>query len=52
MKVPVKVIVDSSTKSVEIEVGSPPVSALIKKELNLQKGASLTVIVYVLTKLI
>ncbi len=40
MKVPVKVIVDSSTKSVEIEVGSPPVSALIKKELNLQKGAS------------
>jgi large subunit ribosomal protein L11 len=39
MKVPVKVIIDSKTKSFEIEVGSPPTSALIKGELNLQKGS-------------
>ncbi|MFH1448144.1 MAG: 50S ribosomal protein L11 [Candidatus Micrarchaeota archaeon] len=36
---PVKVIVDKESKSFEIEVGSPPVSALIKKELGVQKGA-------------
>jgi large subunit ribosomal protein L11 len=39
MKVPVTVIVDPKTKKFEIEVGSPPVSALIKKELGLEKGA-------------
>jgi large subunit ribosomal protein L11 len=39
MQVPVKVIVDSDTKEFEIEVGTPPVSALIKKELKLEKGA-------------
>jgi len=39
MKVPVKVIVDTATKSFEIEVGSPPTSALIKKEINIEKGA-------------
>lgn len=39
MKIPVKVIVDVSTKTFEIEVGSPPTSALIKKELNIEKGA-------------
>jgi large subunit ribosomal protein L11 len=38
MQVPVKVIVNSSTKEFRIEVGSPPVSALIKKELGLEKG--------------
>lgn len=38
MKIPVTVIVDSSTKEFEIKVGSPPTSALIKKEINLQKG--------------
>ncbi len=38
MKVPVTVVVDSSTKEFEIKVGSPPTSALIKKEINLQKG--------------
>lgn len=32
MSVPVTVIVDSSTKEFEIEVGTPPVSALVKKE--------------------
>jgi large subunit ribosomal protein L11 len=39
MKVPVKVIVDSN-KNFQIKVGSPPTSALIKKEINLQKGAA------------
>jgi large subunit ribosomal protein L11 len=40
MQVPVTVIVDTMTKAFEIKVGSPPVSALIKKELGLEKGAS------------
>lgn len=39
MTVPVKVIVDSGTKAFEIEVGSPPTSALIKKELGIEKGS-------------
>ncbi|MFH1545040.1 MAG: 50S ribosomal protein L11 [archaeon] len=39
MKVPVTVKVDSR-RNFEIEVGSPPVSALIKKELNLQKASA------------
>jgi large subunit ribosomal protein L11 len=39
MKVPVKVLVDAKTKSFEIEVGSPPTSALIKGELKIQKGS-------------
>lgn len=39
MSVPVKVIVDKETKKFEVEVGSPPVSALIKKELKIEKGA-------------
>ena len=38
MKVPVKVKVDAD-KNIEIEVGSPPTSALIKKELGIEKGA-------------
>jgi large subunit ribosomal protein L11 len=38
MQVPVKVIVDTEKKTFEIEVGTPPVSALIKKELGLEKG--------------
>jgi len=40
MKVPVQVIVDPKTKEFEISVGTPPISELIKKELNLQKGSS------------
>jgi len=40
MKVPVTVIVDTATKDFEIKVGSPPAAALIKKELNLEKGSS------------
>ncbi len=39
IKVPVKVIVDPATKSFTIEVGSPPVSELLKKELGIKKGA-------------
>jgi len=39
MKVPVKVIVEPATKEFEIEVGTPPMSALIKKELGLEKGS-------------
>ena len=39
MKVPVKVIVDPKTKKFEIEVGTPPASSLILKELNLEKGS-------------
>ena len=41
MKVPVTVIVDTGDKSFELEIGTPPVSELIKKELNLQKGSGL-----------
>lgn len=37
--VPVKVIVDTVAKEFEIEVGTPPVSALIKRELKIEKGA-------------
>lgn len=40
MKVPVTVIVDSATKSFEIKVGSPPTSALIKKELNIKTAGA------------
>ncbi|MBT4823833.1 50S ribosomal protein L11 [Candidatus Woesearchaeota archaeon] len=39
MKVPVKVIIDKDTKEFEITVGTPPASALIKKEAGVQKGA-------------
>ena len=39
MKVPVKVLVDPKTKSFEIEVGTPPASSLIMKELGLEKGS-------------
>lgn len=37
--VPVKIIVDTSTKKYTIEIGTPPTSALIKKELLLEKGS-------------
>ncbi len=37
--VPVEVIIDPATKSFEIKVGTPPVSALIKKELKVEKLA-------------
>ena len=40
MKVPVKVVVDTATQDFEITVGTPPTSALILKELGLEKGSS------------
>ncbi|MCL5427784.1 MAG: 50S ribosomal protein L11 [Candidatus Marsarchaeota archaeon] len=39
IKIPVKVIVDPATKAYRVEVGSPPTSALILKELGIPKGA-------------
>lgn len=39
MQVPVKVIVNPSTKKHNIEVGTPPASALIKKEAGIEKGS-------------
>jgi len=39
MKVPVKVIVDTTTKQYRIEVGAPPTAELIKKEAGIEKGA-------------
>jgi len=40
MKVPVKVNVDTANKTFTIEVGTPPTSSLIIKELNIEKGSS------------
>jgi len=40
VKVPVKLIIDTDTKEYTIEVGTPPVSELIKKEIGLEKGSS------------
>ena len=39
MQVPVKVTIDSETKEYTITVGTPPASALIKKEAGVEKGA-------------
>ncbi len=39
IKLPVKIYIDTDTKKYRIEVGSPATSALILKELNIQKGA-------------
>lgn len=39
MKVPVTVVVDSTTKKFDILVGTPPASALILKQLNIEKGS-------------
>ncbi|GAA5818445.1 MAG: 50S ribosomal protein L11 [Methanobrevibacter sp. CfCl-M3] len=39
MKVPVKIIIDSSTKDFEIEIGTPPTTALIMDELKIEKGS-------------
>ncbi|MCL4404589.1 MAG: 50S ribosomal protein L11 [Candidatus Marsarchaeota archaeon] len=39
IKVPVKVIVDPATKSYKVEVGMPPTSALILKEIGVAAGA-------------
>lgn len=39
MQVPVKLMVDTKTKEYKIEIGTPPTSEIIKKELGLQKGS-------------
>jgi large subunit ribosomal protein L11 len=39
IKVPVKVMVNTENKSFKVEIGSPPTSALILKELGIPKGA-------------
>lgn len=40
MQVPVKVMIDTETKTFSIEIGTPPASALIKKEAGVEKAAS------------
>lgn len=40
MQVPVKIKVDTSDKTYTITIGTPPASALIKKEAGLEKGSS------------
>jgi len=40
MQVPVKVIIEKESKTFTITVGTPPTSALIKKEAGIEKGAS------------
>jgi large subunit ribosomal protein L11 len=42
MKVPVKLVIDPKTKKHEITVGTPPTSALIVKELKIEKGSGAT----------
>ena len=39
MKVPVKVIVDVEDKSFDVEIGTPTTSALLVKELGVEKGS-------------
>lgn len=39
LKVPVKIIVNPEDKSFEVEVGTPPTSALILSELGVEKGS-------------
>jgi large subunit ribosomal protein L11 len=39
MQVPVKVMINTDDKSFEIEIGTPPTAALIKKELGIQKAS-------------
>ena len=39
MKVPVKVIIDPATKGFNIEVGTPPATSLILREIKAEKGS-------------
>ena len=39
MQVPVKVIVETTTKEFEVSVGTPPASALLLKEAGIEKGS-------------
>lgn len=40
MEVPVKVIVDTDTKKFSVSVGTPPVTAMLKKEMRVEKLAT------------
>ncbi len=40
MQVPVKVTINTDSKEFTIEIGTPPASALIKREAGIEKGAS------------
>lgn len=42
IKVPVKITINTDTKDFEISVGTPPVAALVKKELSIDKASSET----------
>ena len=39
IKVPVALDIDTKTKTFKVEVSTPPVSELLKKELNIEKGS-------------
>jgi large subunit ribosomal protein L11 len=39
MKVPVTILVDPGTKTFEIQIGTPPASALIIKQVGIEKGS-------------
>jgi large subunit ribosomal protein L11 len=41
MKVPVKVTVDSETKEFDVSIGTPTTSALIVRELKIEKGSGI-----------
>jgi large subunit ribosomal protein L11 len=41
MKIPVKIILDTTSKNYDVEIGSPSVSELIKKEINIEKGSGM-----------
>ncbi len=41
VKVPIKLSIDTTSKDVEIDVGTPPVSELIKNELKIEKGSGI-----------
>lgn len=41
MKVPVELSVDPNTKDIEVQVYSPPVAELLKRELGIEKGSGL-----------
>jgi len=40
MKVPVKITVETDDKSFDLEIGTPPISELIKKEIGIDKGSA------------
>src|SRR5437867_7591656 len=42
MKVPVKIVVNVEDKSFDVEIGTPTTSALIVKELGVEKGSGTT----------